>query len=126
MNILPFLLQVADRVSSESVKELTAGLREAILTTGSETPDNLDCAGSLSFEAIEGGYPEIVCRDSGVVLGDLCWMLEEDEIIAFATEKLRSHAVSPEDVRAALRLITLMICSIGGNHNGQTRKRGTA
>jgi hypothetical protein len=100
--------------ADSSPKELTKKLRESLMWTGSETPDNIQCA--LSLEVAKHASTNtvaIICSDSKLSIGDVCWMLEDDEIIKLVASKLAEQKVTIRDVGATFRLLTLIAVSIG-------------
>lgn len=91
---------------------LAAGWKDALLTYGSETPDNLACADRLEAGALPegpGGRREYGLRfkAGGGALSEAAWVLEDAVDLAALHERCPEVAV--EDWEALLRFVNLLL-----------------
>jgi hypothetical protein len=110
MNILNFLTKFHELRRKASASELTSMLQSSVIESGSDTEDNRECASMLKVSLNQHGEHDIVCAISGESLADICWSLEDQEVVdAICSAIDDKMAVSSIELSSVLRFITLLI-----------------
>lgn len=94
--------------------DITTGFRKALLTAGSETPDNLACVQHLEYGTVPGPpyAPErersgLKIAGTDILVSDLAWRIEDTPIPASVTDD--HPELTAEQWSAATRVITLLL-----------------
>lgn len=94
--------------------DITTGFRKALLTAGSETPDNLACAQLLEYGTVPGPpyAPErersgVKIAGTDILVSDLAWRIEDTPIPASVADD--HPELTAEQWSAATRVITLLL-----------------
>ncbi|TQE37566.1 hypothetical protein Sipo8835_07555 [Streptomyces ipomoeae] len=94
--------------------DITTGFRKALLTAGSETPDNLACVQHLEYGTVPGpSYaPErersgLKITGTDILVSDLAWRIEDTPIPASVADD--HPELTTEQWSAATRVITLLL-----------------
>ena len=116
--------------SSVELKDATQALREALLTFGSETPDNVQCAQHVEFGWVRRrrfGPSDVMglkIRGKPVLISDLIHAIE-DAVVPRKVQR-QYPTITADDWAAARRLVTLILLAFQQTHQAPSKRRGHA